>query len=35
MAHSDWWNIEWYTKSGIEDLYSNIFIPRKKKSGAH
>ena len=31
MAHGDWWNIKWYTKSGIENLYSNIFIPRKKK----
>ena len=20
MTSSDWWNIEWYTKSGTEDL---------------
>ena len=23
MASSDWWNIEWYTKSGTEDLDSS------------
>ena len=22
MVSSDWWNIEWYTKSGIEYLHS-------------
>jgi len=22
MASSDWWNIEWFTKSDTEDLYS-------------
>ena len=34
MARSNWWNIEWYTKSGTDDLDSVVelggFVPSQK-----
>ena len=35
IASCDWWNINWYTKSGINDLYLYLSIEplstKKKK----